>query len=167
MKSGKYPKAIYYAERSRDFLLETLEPFDLDRYFCEHCKAEVGEEDDNCPHCDQNIESGLIRRAKRELGELKRRFEGISRDHEHHTPIAAQLEKADEHVASRSASAAHEHIEMARSMLDSAEGMTPSEVLDGGEEPPEEEVPDEGEDAGDDAKAEDGPDATEEPEEET
>ncbi len=126
MKSGKYPKAIYYAERSRDFLLDTLEPFDLDRYFCEHCRAEVGEDDDQCPTCDKEIESGLIKRAKLELLELKRRFEGIPKDHADHTPIAAQLEKVDEHVTSRSASAAHEHIEMAKAMMEEAEG-TPGE----------------------------------------
>ena len=130
MKSGKYPKAIYYAERSRDFLLDTLEPFDLDRYFCEHCRAEVGEEDDTCPSCDKEIESGLIRRAKRELAELKRRFEGISRDHDDHTPIAAQLEKVDEHVTSRSASAAHEHIQKARAMMDEAGGGTAEGTAD-------------------------------------
>lgn len=128
MKSGKYPKAIYYAEKSRDYLLDTLEPFDLDRYFCDHCKGEVEEGDDLCPHCDKDIDSGLIKRARRELGELKMRFEGLARDHEQHTPIAAQLEKADEHVTSRSASAAQEHIEKARTMLDEVEsddGKTP------------------------------------------
>ena len=137
MKSGKYPKAIFYAERSRDFLLETLEPFDLDRYFCELCKGEVGETDDQCPHCLEEIESGLIKRAKRELVELKRRFEGISRDHHQHTPIAAQIEKVGEHVSSTAASAAHEHIEKARSMLDEAEG-DDGEGLHVSEEEPEE-----------------------------
>jgi PKD repeat protein len=140
MKSGKYPKAIYYAERSRDHLLETLEPFDLDLYFCEHCKSEVAKEDDTCPSCDQEIESGLIKRAKRELAELKRRFEDLARDHDQHTPIAAQLEKADEHVDSRSASAAQEHIKRARTMLDDMDadeggiGEGPAE-----DEPPEDE----------------------------
>ena len=157
MKSGKYPKSIYYAERSRDFLLDTLEPFDLDRYFCEHCRAEVGEGDDHCPHCDQDIESGLIKRAKRELAELKRRLEGISRDHEDHTPIAAQLEKVDEHVASRSASAAQEHIERARVMLDGVEGTpeqatgpTHGEGMEGTEEGTEEEPRERTEEALDD-----------------
>ena len=145
MKSGKYPKAIYYAERSRDFLLETLEPFDLDRYFCEHCKGEVGEDEDQCPYCDKEIESGLIKRAKRELGQLKRRFEGLSRSHQSHTPIAAQLEKADEHVNSRSASAAHEHIETARSMLNEVDGEGEPKGLPVTEGPSEDEE-DEGED---------------------
>jgi len=139
MKSGKYPKAIYYAERSRDFLLDSLEPFDLDRYFCENCRGEVEEADDHCPHCAKDIESGLIKRAKRELTDLRRRFEAIARDHEQHTPIAAQLEKADEHVASRSASAAREHIQRARDMLDAAES------------------PDKGGEVPDDAALEEGP----------
>jgi len=147
MKSGKYPKAIYYAERSRDFLLDTLEPFDLDRYFCDHCRGEVEEADNLCPHCAKEIESGLIKRARRELAELKHRFDGIARDHEQHTPIAAQLEKADEHVASRSASAAREHIQMARDMLDAVEG------------------PDEGEGGPDDAPSEEGPGEEEDHEE--
>ncbi|UCC94108.1 MAG: PKD domain-containing protein [Thermoplasmata archaeon] len=146
MKSGKYPKAIYYAERSRDYLLETLEPFDLDLYFCEHCKSEVAEEDDVCPSCDQDIESGLIRRAKRELAELKRRFEGISRDHERHTPIAAELEKADEHVDSRSASAAKESIAKARSMLDDVGTEEDAEAAEGDEGTSTDEGPPEGED---------------------
>jgi PKD repeat protein len=163
MKSGKYPKAIYYAERSRDYLLETLEPFDLDLYFCEHCKSEVAKEDDTCPSCDKDIESGLIRRAKRELADLKRRFEGISRDHHQHTPIAAQLEKADEHVDSRSASAAREHISRARSMLEDVE-----EGEDGtGEEPSQEEISEDDqhdEGSAEEEAAEGSPDDDEDPE---
>ena len=120
LKSGKYEKAVFYAERSRDYLLDTLEPFDLDLYFCEHCKGEVGEADDECPHCEEAIESGILKRAKRELVELKRRFGGLSKGHEKHQPIAAQLEKATEHVDSRSTSAANEHIGKARGMLDEA-----------------------------------------------
>ncbi len=118
LKSGKYEKAVFYAERSRDYLLDTLEPFDLDLYFCEHCKGEVGETDDECPHCEQAIESGILKRAKRELADLKRRFGGLSKSHDKHQPIAAQLEKATEHVESRSTSAANEHIGKARGMLD-------------------------------------------------
>jgi PKD repeat protein len=149
MKSGKYPKAIYYAERSRDYLLETLEPFDLDLYFCEHCKSEVTQADDSCPYCDKEIESGLIKRAKRELGILWKRFEDISRDHSQHTPIAAQLEKADEHVTSRSASAANQHIKKARSMMDDVESgveLIEDEPAEGEqpEEDPSEDVPHEG-----------------------
>jgi len=139
MKSGKYPKAIYYAERSRDYLLDTLEPFDLDRYFCDHCKGEVDEDDDQCPHCDEDIDSGLIKRARRELGELKKRFESIGRDHEEHTTIAAQLEKVDEHMDSRSASAAHVHLETARKMMDDVNS---GEVrIEEEDEPPKEEEP--------------------------
>ncbi|MCK4299030.1 MAG: hypothetical protein KAX80_05840, partial [Planctomycetes bacterium] len=118
LKSGKYEKAVYYAERSRDYLLDTLEPFDLDLYFCEHCKGEVGETDDECPHCEKAIESGILKRAKRELADLKRRFGGLSKGHEKHQPIAAQLEKATEHVDNRSTSAANEHIGKARGMMD-------------------------------------------------
>jgi PKD repeat protein len=163
MKSGKYPKAIFYAERSRDFLLDKLEPFDLDRYFCEHCKGEVDKEDAMCPYCDEQIESGLIRRAKRELIELKRRFEGISRDHTQHTPIAAQIEKADEHVESRSASAAHEHIEQAREMMDKAETGPDGEADQGPSEATEEE---DTEGPGEEAAEEPEEEATKEPEEE-
>ncbi len=118
LKSGKYEKAVYYAERSRDYLLEILEPFDLDLYFCEHCKGEVGETDDECPHCEKAIESGILKRAKRELVDLKRRFKGLSKGHDKHQPIAAQLEKATEHVENRSTSAANEHINKARGMLE-------------------------------------------------
>lgn len=136
LKSGKYEKAVYYAERSRDYLLEILEPFDLDLYFCEHCKGEVGETDDECPHCEKTIESGILKRAKRELGDLKRRFEGLSKGHEKHQPIAAQLEKATEHVDNRSTSAANEHINKASGMLDETDV---DDGTDGDEETSDEE----------------------------
>ena len=59
-----------------------------------------------------------LERAKQELAVLVKRFESIGKDHESHQPISAQLEKAHEHVDSRSASAATEHIENARQLLD-------------------------------------------------
>ncbi len=160
LKSGKYDKATFYAERSRDFLLDTLEPFDLDMYFCEHCRREVEVDDDECPHCDKPIESGILKRAKRELALLMGRFDGLSRDHEGHEPIAVQLEKANVHVDKRSASAANEHISNARRLLDEVEGVDASkegpeagDEDDGNkaEEEDVEEVVDEGEvDADDD-----------------
>ena len=140
LKSGKYDKAVYYAERSRDFLLDTLEPFDLDRYFCEHCRGEVAETDDECPHCERPIESGILKRAKRELADLRARFEGLARDSDGTDPIAAQLEKANEHVENRSASAANENIQRARVLLEEAEGGGgPASEEDGssGDGPPE------------------------------
>jgi PKD repeat protein len=126
MKSGKYPKAIHYAERSRDFLLENLEPFDLDRYFCVHCRGEVEVKDIECPHCDKTIESGLIKRARSELGDLLGRFEALVHEDHIRKPIASQLEEAGEHVDSGSAAAANEHIQRARQMLDQVEdGVVP------------------------------------------
>ena len=120
LKHGKYPKAIHYAERSRDFLLEALEPFDLDRYFCTHCKEEVSAEAERCPKCETPLESGLIKRARRELHELRARFEGLSREHRHHESIASHLDQAREHVDNRSSAAARESLERAKALLDEA-----------------------------------------------
>jgi PKD repeat protein len=120
LKHGKYPKAIHYAERSRDFLLEALEPFDLDRYFCTHCKEEVGAEDERCPKCETPLESGLIKRARRELHQLRERFEGLSHEHRHHASIASHLDQAREHVDNRSSAAARESLERAKGLLDEA-----------------------------------------------
>ena len=120
LKHGKYPKAIHYAQRSRDFLLEALEPFDLDRYFCTHCKEEVGAEDERCPKCETPLESGLIKRARRELVVLRARFEGLSREHRHHASIASHLDQAREHVDNRSSAAARESLERAKGLLDEA-----------------------------------------------
>ena len=85
------------------------------------------------------------------------RFEGLSREHESHEPIAAQLEKATEHVDSRSASAANEHISNAKALLDEAEGtpggekaseelgeVEPLDMEDPSEGDPEEGDPEEG-----------------------
>jgi hypothetical protein len=120
LKHGKYPKAIHYAQRSRDFLLEALEPFDLDRYFCTHCKEEVGADDERCPKCETSLESGLIKRARRELHHLRERFEGLSRKHQHHASIASHLDQAREHVDNRSSAAARESLDRARTLLEEA-----------------------------------------------
>jgi rubrerythrin len=136
LKSGKYPKAIQYGEKSRDFLIEILEPFDLDKYFCQHCRNEVSVDDDHCPTCEQPIESGLLKRAKRELVELKKRFEGLAGDHREQGAIASQLEKAREHVESRSSAAANEAIGKARELLDGT--AAPPEEVRAQESVPEE-----------------------------
>ena len=118
LKHGKYPKAIHYAQRSRDFLLEVLEPFDLDRYFCTHCKEEVGADDERCPKCETPLESGLIKRARRQLHELRLRFEGLSREHRHHASIASHLDQAREHVDNRSSAAARESLDRVKTLLE-------------------------------------------------
>ncbi len=130
LKTGKYPKSIHYAERSRDLLMETLEPFDLDRYFCSHCKEEVAPEDEQCPRCETSLESGLVKRAKRELKQLWERLEGIPREHPARDAIASHLEQAGEHVESRSSSAARESLDRARTLLDGKEG-APAADADG------------------------------------
>jgi hypothetical protein len=168
MKSGKYPKAIHYAERSRDFLLDLLEPFDLNRYFCEVCMGEVDVEDEECPHCERPIESGLIKRAKKELVALKERFESLGKDHKAREPIASQLEKVAEHVGSRSAAAANEHIQRAKDMLEAAESgeeVSEPEAEEAPEpdEPPEEEAPEPEETIEEETGEEGDPEETSEP----
>jgi len=130
LKTGKYPKSIHYAERSRDLLMEALEPFDLDRYFCTHCKEEVAPEAEQCPQCETRLESGLVKRARRELKALWERLEGIPREHPDRGAITSHLEQAREHVESRSAAAARESIDSARTLLD-GQGAAPGAEADG------------------------------------
>jgi len=130
LKTGKYPKSIHYAERSRDLLMEALDPFDLDRYFCTRCKEEVAPEDEQCPRCEQSIESGLVKRAKRELKALWERLEGLPREHPDRDAIASHLEQAREHVESRSAAAAKESLDRARTLLDD-QAAAPAAEADG------------------------------------
>jgi hypothetical protein len=122
LRSGKYPKAIHYAERSRDFLLEALEPFDLDRYFCTQCKEEVAPEAESCPRCDTRLESGLVKRARKELKLLWDVLEGLPRDFSGREAIASHLEQAREHVNSRSSAAARESLDRARDLLEGGGG---------------------------------------------
>jgi PKD repeat protein len=154
LKHGKYPKAIHYAERSRDFLLEALEPFDLDRYFCTHCKEEVSAEDERCPKCETPLESGLIKRARRDLHLLRERFEGLSREHRHNASIASHLDQAREHVDNRSSAAARESLDRARGLLD--ETTAPETATPSQEEPAAPDVPAS-------APTPDAPDATDAP----
>ncbi len=135
LRTGKYPKAIHYAERSRDFLLEALEPFDLDRYFCTHCKEEVAPEDESCPRCDTTLESGLIKRARKELRLLWDTLEGLPRDHASRDAIASHLEQAREHVDSRSSAAARESLDRAKSLLEGGGGGDGAATGDGDEPP--------------------------------
>jgi len=131
LKTGKYPKSIHYAERSRDLLMEALEPFDLDRYFCTHCKEEVAPEDEQCPRCETTLESGLVKRAKRELKTLWQRLEGIPREHPDRDAIASHLEQAREHVESRSSAAAKESLDHARALMEGQATAPAAEAADG------------------------------------